>query len=91
MSGTIRVELSDPGESWFHVDPRSGQVISVVDRSRRVYRWLYNGLHSLDIPGLVNRRPLWDAVMLALLLAGFVASVTGVVIGLKRLRRSFSR
>ena len=88
--GTIRVELTDPGESWLHIDPHSGQIISVVDRSRRVYRWLYNGLHSLDFPGLANRRPLWDVVMLILLLSGFVASVTGVVIGLKRLRQSIS-
>ena len=82
--GTIRVELSDKGETWLHIDSRSGEILSVIDRSRRLYRWLYNGLHSLDIPGLANRRPLWDIVMLVLLLAGFITSSTGVVIGMKR-------
>ena len=83
-SGTIRVELSDQHQTWVHVDSRSGEIISVVDSSRRVYRWLYNGLHSLDIPGLANKRPLWDIVMLILLVTGFITSSTGVVIGMKR-------
>lgn len=86
--GTIRVELSDANQSWIHVDHQSGEVLSILDSSRRAYRWLYNGLHSLDFPGLVNRRPLWDAVMLILLFAGFVASSTGVVIGIRRLNRT---
>ena len=83
-SGTIRVELSDQHQTWVHVDSRSGEIISVVDSSRRLYRWLYNGLHSLDIPGLANKRPLWDIVMLILLVTGFITSSTGVVIGMKR-------
>jgi uncharacterized iron-regulated membrane protein len=85
--GTIRVEVSDPRQTWVHIDGRTGQILSVLDQSRRVYRWLYNGLHSLDIPGLVNKRPLWDFVMLILLLAGFAASSTGFVIGIKRILR----
>ena len=83
-SGTIRVELSDKKETWVHIDGRSGEILSVIDSSRRLYRWLYNGLHSLDFPGLANRRPLWDIVMLVLLFTGFVTSSTGVVIGTKR-------
>jgi len=46
---------------------------------------VFNGLHSLDFPGLVNRRPLWDVVMVLLLTLGFAFSVTAVVIALKRL------
>ena len=83
-SGTIRVELSDPAKTWLHIDHRSGEIISVMDSSRRVYRWLYNGLHSLDFPGLSNRRPLWDILMIVLLSAGFVASLTGAVLGIRR-------
>lgn len=55
-----------------------------MDRSRRVYRWLFNGLHSFDFPGLTNHRPLWDIVILTLLTLGFVFSVIGVVIGWRR-------
>jgi hypothetical protein len=52
---------------------------------------LFNGLHSLDVPGLVERRPLWDLVMLLLLSSGLLASVTGVVVGSKRLIRTLTR
>ena len=87
-TGTIRVELNDSDSTWVHVDAYSGEILSVMDRSRRLYRWLFNGLHSLDVPGLVERRPLWDFVMLLLLVIGLIGSVTGVVIGSRRLFKS---
>lgn len=85
---TIRVELSDPYKTWVHIDGRSGEILSIMDQSRRIYRWLFNGLHSLDVPGLADKRPLWDILMLALLLAGSAASLTSVVLGLKRIMTS---
>jgi len=84
---TLRVILDSDSETWVHVDMNTGHIVSVMDQSRRVYRWLFNGLHSLDFPGLANHRPLWDAVILFLLTVGFIFSLTGVVIGVKRLRR----
>ncbi len=86
---TLRLILDDPVETWVHIDMESGMVLSVMDQSRRLYRWMFNGLHSLDIPGLVENRPLWDIVMLVLLSVGFTFSVTGVVIGWKRMCREW--
>jgi len=88
---TMRVKLSDPDETWVHVDAASGEIVSVMDRSRRMYRWLYHGLHSLDFPGLAERRPLWDIVVLALLATGLLFSITGVYLGVRRLRRSLTK
>jgi uncharacterized iron-regulated membrane protein len=82
---TLRVIMNDPKQTWVHVDMESGQIVSVMDNSRRLYRWLFNGLHSLDFPGLANHRPLWDFVILLMLAVGFVFSITGVVVGAKRL------
>jgi hypothetical protein len=87
---SIRVKLDDPGNTWVHVDAATGQILSVMDRSRRVYRWLYNGLHSLDFPGLIDRRPLWDIVILTLLAIGFTFSITGVYLGLRRLKKTLA-
>ena len=81
---TLRLELDDPQQTWVHIDMETGVMISVMDQSRRIYRWLFNGLHSLDIPGFVEHRPLWDIVMLLFLTIGFTFSMTGVVIGWKR-------
>ena len=82
----LRAILTDDVGTWVHVDLANGRIVSVMDRSRRVYRWLYNGLHSLDFPGLSDRRPLWDLVMLVCLAAGFAFCVTGTAIGYRRLR-----
>lgn len=85
--GSLRIELNDGRGSWIHVHPDTGEILSVMDRSRRAYRWLYNGLHSLDFPGLVDRRALWISVMSVLLLSGLVFSGTGVVLAVRHLRR----
>jgi len=86
-SGTYRIVLSDTSDTWIHVNSQNGEIVSVIDRSRRVYRWLYNGLHSLDFPGFVNQRPLWISTMTLLLLCGLAFSVTGIALAIKHLRR----
>jgi hypothetical protein len=47
-------------------------------------------LHSWDWLPLLQRRPLWDALLLAFSLGGLLLSATGVLIGLRRLRRQRS-
>ena len=68
---TLRIVLADIDETWIHINLDDGQIISVMDKSRRMYRWLFNGIHSLALPGLVNRRPLWDILMVVLMVIGF--------------------
>ncbi len=82
---TLRIILDDPIKTWVHIDRDSGKIVSIMDRSRRQYRWLFNALHSLDIPGLANRRPIWDILILVLDGFGFLFSITSVTIGVKRL------
>jgi hypothetical protein len=82
---TLRIILDDPGQTWVHINMESGQIVSVMDSSRRLYRWLFNGLHSLDFPGLANHRPVWDVLILILLGVGFFFSITAVVVGWKRI------
>ena len=84
-SNTLRVILADSLQTWVHVDMESGKIVSIMDKSRRQYRWLFNGLHSLDFPGLANHRPAWDVVIFLLLGIGFLFCVTGIVVGMKRL------
>lgn len=84
----LRVQFDDPESSWYHVDPRSGAVRGRLTHADRVQRWLYNGLHSLDFRMLLERRPLWDIVLLALMVLGCLFSLSAVVIGWRRLQRS---
>ena len=46
-------------------------------------------LHSWDWLPLLERRPLWDALLIALSLGGLLLSGTGAIIGWRRLRQSF--
>ncbi|WP_225934339.1 PepSY domain-containing protein [Cupriavidus sp. EM10] len=83
----LRVGFDDADGTWAYVDPSTGQVVGRSDDSRRLYRWLFNAVHSYDLVTLTRHRPLWDAVVWALSIVGLVMSVSGVVMGWRRLRR----
>jgi hypothetical protein len=78
------------GDVWFHVDGGTGALSERMDSSRRSYRWLYSGLHTLDFPVLLDHPMLRSVLIVVLCLLGFVFSVTGAVIGWRRLRLQFS-
>ncbi|WGR90698.1 PepSY domain-containing protein (plasmid) [Bradyrhizobium sp. ISRA443] len=82
----LRVGFDDAAESWFYIDPRNGDILARIDKSRRTYRWLFNALHSFDFPLLLRYRPAWDIVTVLLSLIGTVVSTSGVVIAWRRLR-----
>lgn len=84
----MRVVFGDAYGTWVHIDPHTGAVLGRVDRDRRLSRWLFAMLHSWDWLPLLERRPLWDLVLIVLSIGGALLSVTGVVIGWRRLRRT---
>ena len=81
----LRVVFDDPHATWVHIDPHTGAVLGRTDSHRRTSRWLFGMLHSWDWLPLLERRPLWDVVLIVLSLGGAAMSVTGVVIGWRRL------
>ncbi|MBM4205842.1 MAG: PepSY domain-containing protein [Gammaproteobacteria bacterium] len=83
----LRVRFDDPAATWYHIDPQTGQVVERLMRANRLQRWLYNGMHSLDFGFLLRHRPAWDIVMIVLALMGFFLSVSGIVLGIRRLFR----
>lgn len=85
----LRVQFDDGESTWFDIDLNSGNIILRHTNTSRVYRWLYNGLHSLDFIYLLERRPLWDIVVLVLSIIGLAFSLTAVMIGWRRLLQQF--
>lgn len=79
------------GDEWFHIDGASGAILERLDPSRRAYRWFYSALHTLDFPILSARPTLRSALVVILCGFGLVFSLTGVVIGWRRLQLQFSR
>ena len=81
----LRFVFNDPHATWVHVDPHTGALLGQLDSGKRTSRWLFAMLHSWDWLPLLERRPLWDALLIVLSLGGMMLSVTGVVIGWRRL------
>jgi uncharacterized iron-regulated membrane protein len=63
-----------------YIDPKTARVVGNYSSSRWVSRWLYHGLHSLDFPWLYNHRPLWDIVVITLMLGGTALCVTSLIL-----------
>ena len=78
------------GETWFHIDGADGRIIEKLDASRRDYRWAYQALHTLDFPGLAERETLRTLLIIVLCMGGMAFSLTGAVIGWRRLKRTAS-
>lgn len=78
------------GELWFDTDGADGRVLQRLDASRRAYRWFYGGLHTLDFPILMAHPFLREVLIVGFCALGLVFSITGIVIGWRRLRLSLS-
>lgn len=82
-----RVSFDDADHSVLYLDTVSGAPVGFVDADTRSWRWWRDGLHDLDLPALNNRRPLWDLVVLPLMIGGTISAVTGTWLLFRRLWR----
>ena len=87
----LRLKFNDPEQSWLYIDPKTGQLIGQSSQGRRTYRWLFGALHSFDFPALLAVRPLRDALMIILSIAGLIVSVSGVIVGWRYVKRDRRR
>ena len=81
----LRVITKGEGGARYYLDPLSARLIYYADADGRMSRWLFSGLHSLDFTSLLRLRPVWDVVMIALLLGATLVCATGTYIGARRL------
>jgi hypothetical protein len=84
----LLVTLADDAGTRLYLDPQDGRLLAKLDRSRRVFRWLYSGLHHWDF-GWLYHRPIWDAWMLTWVAFGSVLGASSLVVGWRRLRQTF--
>jgi hypothetical protein len=83
------VKLNDLERSAYYIDPRTARIVQSYTAASRWSRWLYQGLHSIDIPWLYRHRPAWDLVVLTLLAGGSSICFTSLVIGWRVVKRLF--
>jgi len=85
-----RIILNDVDRTRYYIDPRTGALVQHVDRNSRWYRWLFGGLHRVDFAPWVRARPVWDIVVLILMVGGFSLAVAGAYLAAARVRKDFS-
>ena len=83
----VRIIVDDPAQTWVHIDTKTGHLIELMDARGRLYRWLFHGLHSWDIPWLLDHDPQRKLVLLGLCVTGFLFSLSGVYLGIAVLVR----
>ena len=74
-------------DTRYYIDPKTGRIAGTYSSRNWVNRWLYHGLHSLDFPWLYNYRPLWDIVVITLMLGGTALCVTSLLLTYRVLQR----
>ena len=79
-----------PRPTHIYIDALTGRVLIVMTPSRVAYAWVFYALHTLQFPGLNTHPTVRTGLVLALLAFGTAFSVTGVVLGVRRLRREFA-
>jgi hypothetical protein len=84
----LRVQLADDAGTRFYLDPQDGRLLARLDRSGRVLRWLYSGLHHWDF-GWLYHRPIWDVWMLIWVSFGLVLGGSSLVVGWRLLKKTF--
>jgi hypothetical protein len=86
-----RVRFDDPDHSVVYLNTVTGMPVGFVDREERKWRWARDALHDLDLPGLNGRRPIWDVVLLTLMIGGTFIASSGVWLLTRRLARMTAR
>jgi len=76
----IYARVNDAVGTRYYIDPKTATIAGQYSARSWVDRWLYHGLHSLDFPWLYNYRPLWDIVVIGLMLGGIALCVTALVL-----------
>ena len=84
----LRMVFDDPARTWLTVDLTTGRIVGAMDTSGRWDRWLFDFLHVYDHPALLARPFLREGIIWILSIAGFIVSITGVIVGVRYLRKA---
>lgn len=86
VARVLKVEFADSARTTYYLDADIGQVVSSQNNDSRLYRWLFNALHCMDLPLIRNYEIGRQGIVIALSIGGIIVSVAGIVLGWRRLR-----
>jgi uncharacterized iron-regulated membrane protein len=79
-----RIVTDDAQRVRYYLDPLTASLVASFDGDARWYRWLHQGLHTMDLTSSLRARPGWDFLMLALLSGVTTICVTGTYLAMRR-------
>jgi hypothetical protein len=80
-----RIVFDDAEQTRYYFHTTTAELLQKYDSDRRWNRWLFLGLHRGDFTSFMRRRPIWDLILLPLMLGVTVGAVTGVWMAYRRL------
>ncbi|MGB3291335.1 MAG: PepSY domain-containing protein [Burkholderiaceae bacterium] len=87
----LRMAFENRDETWLYLDPYTGGIELASSRAQRAGRWLFNFLHSWDVPLMLDADWTRKTALILLSLGGAALSLTSIVIAYLRLRTWASR
>lgn len=84
----LRLDFADANASSVYLDLHSGQLALSVNSAQRLSRWLFNFLHSWDLPLFLQWSYLREAALIALSIGALFIAGTGLVIAWRYLHAS---
>ncbi|MET3494652.1 PepSY domain-containing protein [Variovorax boronicumulans] len=81
-----RIEIGDAAGTELYVSSRTGEVVRDTHRAERFWNWLGSVPHWIYFTPIRADPPLWHDVVVYLSAASIVSAVTGIVIGVLRIR-----
>lgn len=82
----LRLDFADAARRTVYIDMHTGEVALSADRAQRASRWLFNLLHSWDLPTFLEYATTRVAALVTLSTGGLVIALTGMVIGWRRVK-----
>ena len=79
-----KIEVEDANGSLYYVNPETGY-IRYLNNNKIVRKWLFNGIHYLDVDWLVARPWLWYTCIWVLCGGCLVVCISGLVLGIRML------
>lgn len=83
-----RVIYHDEDRTRFYFDPKTGELVGFADAPSRAFRWWHLALHRFDFAAGLRLRPVWDIVVLPLMLGVTLLTLVGLWLGVRRLWRT---
>jgi uncharacterized iron-regulated membrane protein len=84
-----RILLDDQEQTRLYLEPTTG-ALRVFDSDARWSRWIRRGLHGFDFAG-IRARPIWDVLVILMLVGVTAVCVTGTWLAFKRVRLDYRK